>query len=104
MLGISKRGNLSSQDTDPWSEGSCGTEEARATPFGAWLNALQTRAPLNVVVTATANELARIAWAVLSSGEEFRAAASTLSVQEIMRTSTEGFLVTSPLSPRNLLK
>jgi transposase len=51
------------------------TKRERAL-FGAWLDALQTRAPLNVVVTATANKLARIAWAVLSSGEDFRAAAS----------------------------
>jgi transposase len=41
-------------------------------PFGAWLDALESRAPRNVVVTARANKLARIAWAVLSSGDEYR--------------------------------
>nr|WP_242618233.1 hypothetical protein [Edaphobacter modestus] len=39
-------------------------------PFGAWLDALETRAPINVVITAAANRLARIAWAVLSSGQD----------------------------------
>jgi len=41
-------------------------------PFGGWLNGLEQRAPRNVVVTATANKLARIAWAVLSSGDPYR--------------------------------
>jgi transposase len=41
-------------------------------PIGAWMDALDARAPKNVVVVATANKLARIAWAVLSSGEEYR--------------------------------
>jgi transposase len=39
-------------------------------PFGAWLDALENRAPRNVVVTATANKLARIPWAALSSSDE----------------------------------
>ena len=42
-------------------------------PLGAWLDVLQTRAPLNVVVTATVKKLARIAWAVLSTGNDYRA-------------------------------
>ena len=41
-------------------------------PIGAWLDALDSRAPKNVVVLAMANKLARIAWAVLSSGNEYR--------------------------------
>ncbi|MBB5060926.1 transposase [Granulicella aggregans] len=41
-------------------------------PIGAWLDALDLRAHKNVVVVAMANKLARIAWAVLSSGEEYR--------------------------------
>jgi transposase len=40
------------------------------------MNALDARAPKNVVVVATANELARIAWAVLSSGEDYRPVAN----------------------------
>jgi hypothetical protein len=31
------------------------------------------QAPINVVITAAANKLARIAWAVLSSGQDYRA-------------------------------
>jgi transposase len=41
-------------------------------PIGAWLDALDHRAPKNVVVVAMANKLARIAWAVLSSGNDYR--------------------------------
>ena len=39
---------------------------------GAWLDALDARAAKNVVVVAMANKLARIAWAVLFSGEDYR--------------------------------
>src|SRR5215469_9802885 len=45
-------------------------------PIGAWLDALDARAPKNVVVVAMANKLARIAWAVLSSGEEYKPASN----------------------------
>ena len=41
-------------------------------PIGAWLDRLDARAHKNVVVIAIANKLARIAWAVLSSGIEHR--------------------------------
>ncbi len=41
-------------------------------PIGAWLDRLDARAPKNVVVVAMANKLARIAWAVLSSGQDYR--------------------------------
>jgi transposase len=44
-------------------------------PIGAWLDRLDARAHKNVVVVAMANKLARIAWAVLSSGNEYRSAA-----------------------------
>jgi hypothetical protein len=44
-------------------------------PIGAWLDRLDARAHKNVVVAAMANKLARIAWAVLSSGNEYRPAA-----------------------------
>jgi len=36
--------------------------------FGEWLNKLEARAPQNVAVVAMADKLARIAWAVLTSG------------------------------------
>ncbi len=41
--------------------------------MGAWMTALEARAPRNVLIVATANKLARIAWAVLSSGQDYRA-------------------------------
>jgi hypothetical protein len=41
-------------------------------PIGAWLDQLDARAHKNVVIVAMANKIARIAWAVLSSGNEYR--------------------------------
>src|SRR5271170_7276369 len=73
LLGISKRGNVYLRKIL--------THGARAAvlrikrdraPIGPWLDALDARAPKNVVVVAMANKLARIAWAVLSSGEDYR--------------------------------
>jgi transposase len=40
--------------------------------FGRWVHRLAQRAPRNKVVVAIANKLARIAWAVLSSGKDYR--------------------------------
>lgn len=40
--------------------------------FGQWVHRLAQRAPSNKVVVALANKLARIAWAVLSSGKDYR--------------------------------
>jgi transposase len=44
--------------------------------LGQWARELALRAPRNKVIVAVANKLARIAWAVLSSGNEYRAAAA----------------------------
>ena len=41
--------------------------------MSAWMTSLETRAPRNVLVVATANKLARIAWAVLATGQDYRA-------------------------------
>jgi len=74
LFGISKRGNSYLRKILIHGARSAVVRMKRErAPFGAWLDALQTRAPLNVVVTATANKLARIAWAVLSTGKEYRA-------------------------------
>jgi transposase len=43
--------------------------------LGQWARQLELRAPRNKVVVAVANKLARIAWAVLSTGNEYRNAA-----------------------------
>jgi len=40
--------------------------------FGQWVHQLAARAPGNKVVVAIANKLARIAWAVLSSGKDYQ--------------------------------
>ena len=40
--------------------------------FGQWVQRLAQRAPRNKVVVAIANKLARIAWAVVSSGKDYQ--------------------------------
>jgi hypothetical protein len=45
-------------------------------PIGAWLDALDSRAPKNVVLLAMANKPARVALAALSSGNEYRPVAA----------------------------
>jgi transposase len=40
--------------------------------FGQWVHRLAQRAPCNKVIVAIANKLARIAWAVLSSGKDYQ--------------------------------
>ena len=40
--------------------------------FGQWVHRLTQRAPRNKVVVAIANKLARMAWAVLSSGKDYQ--------------------------------
>ena len=50
--------------------------EGREGGSWSWIGGLLARRPLNVVVAAVANKLARIAWALLSRGEDYRAAAA----------------------------
>ncbi len=40
--------------------------------LGQWVKRLEQRAPRNKVIVAVANKLARIAWAVLSSGKQYQ--------------------------------
>jgi transposase len=47
----------------------------RSGKLWSWINGLRARRPFNVVVAAVANKLARIAWALLSRGAAYRAAA-----------------------------
>jgi transposase len=73
LLGISKRGNVYLRKILIHGAQTAVLRIKRdRAPIGPWLDALDARAPKNVVVVAMANKLARIAWAVLSSGEDYR--------------------------------
>src|ERR1700729_2427679 len=73
LLGISKRGNVYLRKILIHGARAAVLRIKRdRAPIGAWLDALDARAPKNVVVVAMANKLARITWAVLSSGEDYR--------------------------------
>jgi transposase len=77
LLGISKRGNVYLRKILIHGARAAVLRIKRdRAPIGAWLDALDHRAPENVVVVAMANKLARIAWAVLSSGNEYRPVAA----------------------------
>src|SRR5271163_4259994 len=80
LLGISKRGNSYLRKILVHGARAAVLRIKRdRAPIGAWMNALESRAPRNVLIVAMANKLARIAWAVLSSGEEYRAEHSAMA-------------------------
>jgi transposase len=76
LLGISKRGNCYLRKL--FIEGARGVF-ARLNrsqhAFGRWMDQLESRKPSNLAVVAVANKLVRIAWAVLTSGQPYRALA-----------------------------
>jgi transposase len=75
LLGISKRGNQYLRRLFIHGARSVLTHAKRDRhPLGTWMNALETRVHRNVAAVALANKLARIAWAVLSSGKPYRSA------------------------------
>ena len=79
LLGISKRGNVYLRKVLIHGARAAVLRMKRdRAPIGAWLDALDARAPKNIVVVAMANKLARIAWAVLSSGEDYKPASNQL--------------------------
>jgi len=81
LLGISKRGNVYLRKVLIHGARAAVLRIKRdRAPIGAWLDALDARAPKNVVVVAMANKLARIAWAVLSSGQDYRPTANAIAV------------------------
>ena len=73
LLGISKRGNIYLRKSLIHSARDAPMRIKRDRhPIGAWMNALAARAPRNVLVVAIVDKLARIAWAVLSTAEDYR--------------------------------
>ncbi len=50
---------------------SCSTDK-QSSGLSRWLDALCSRSHYNVVAVALANKLARMAWAVLASGQAYR--------------------------------
>jgi transposase len=81
LLGISKRGNVYLRKILIHGARAAVLRIKRDRELiGAWLDALDARAPKNVVVVAMANKLARIAWAVLSSGQDYRPTANAIPV------------------------
>jgi transposase len=80
LLGISKRGNVYLRKVLIHGARAAVLRIKRdRAPIGAWLDALDARAPKNVVVVAMANKLARIAWAVLSSGQDYQPTANAIA-------------------------
>ncbi len=77
LLGISKRGNPYLRKMFIHGARAAVLRLKReGTTLGAWMDGLEARAAKNVLIVAMANKLARIAWAVLSSGEPYRASAA----------------------------
>ncbi|SAK63771.1 transposase [Caballeronia hypogeia] len=74
LLGISKRGNK--QLRSLLVQGARAVmryAERRTDALGRWLQALLRRRHSNVVACALANKMARIVWAILAKGGEYRA-------------------------------
>jgi transposase len=73
LLGISKRGNTYLRKILVHGARAAVLRIKRdRAPIGAWMDALESRTPRKVFIVAMANKPARIAWAVLSSGEDYR--------------------------------
>jgi transposase len=76
LLGISKRGDgYLRKQLMHGARALVKVSKGREGGLWAWVDALLGRRPYNVVVAAVANKLARVAWALLSRGEAYRAAA-----------------------------
>jgi transposase len=73
LVGITKRGNKYLRKLLIHGARSALPRLANSgTPLGEWLRALMGRTHKNAAVVALANKLARIAWAVLRRGEDFK--------------------------------
>ncbi len=77
LLGISKRGNRYLRKVLVHGARAAVLRIKRdRAPIGAWMDRLERRAHRNILIVAMANKLARIAWAVLSSGQDYRPSTS----------------------------
>jgi transposase len=74
LAGISKRGNCYLRKIPILGAHAVVLRSKRdRIAMGEWMTALEARTSRNVLIVATANKLARIAWALLSSGQDYRA-------------------------------
>lgn len=81
LLGISKRGNQYLRRLFIHGARSvCLHVKRERHAWGEWITALRKRKPSNVATVALANKLARIAWSVLSRGQEYRHFSPELAV------------------------
>jgi transposase len=79
LLGISKRGDSYLRRLFIHGARSVILHAKRdRNPLGQWIQKLEARTHRNVAVVALANKLARIAWAVLTSGEPYRDAPAVM--------------------------
>jgi transposase len=77
LLGISKRGDgYLRRQLMHGARALVAVAKGREGGLWSWIGGLLARRPYNVAVAAVANKLARIAWALLSRGEAYRAAAA----------------------------
>jgi transposase len=73
LLGISKRGNPYLRKMFIHGARAAVLRGKReGSSLGKWMSGLETRTARNVVIVATANQLARISWAVLASGNDYQ--------------------------------
>jgi transposase len=80
LYGISKRGNLYLRKILIHGARAVVLRSKRdRIAMGPWMTALGRRAPRNVLIVAMANKLARIAWAVLSTGQDYRTVPNAIS-------------------------
>jgi len=78
LLGISKRGNAYLRRLFVQGARAVLQQSSKqSSGLSAWLKQLTVRTHRNVVCVASANKLARIAWAVLSTGQAYRPPAPT---------------------------
>lgn len=75
LLGITKRGNTYLRMLLVHGARAVVTQATRRDdPFSRWIDALRKRRGTNVTVVAVANKTARVIWAMLAKGEDYRPA------------------------------